>query len=165
MDREEFREQLKTLDAEDKEGFVAAIRERVRALSGRHLDIQAEIQASDETRQDLAARLAEIEDEIVAQADASVEEDVESLDDVESLPPDADVAFDPDLMREVEEIRSLARSNYQRTVEQGEDLQAELTENTEELEEYGDVLARIEAGELSPEGARERLLAFLDGRE
>lgn len=165
MNREQFRERLETIDSDDEEGFVAAIQQRVGALSGRHLDIQAEIQASDETRQSLAGRLEEIEDEIVAQADASVEQDVESLADVEALPADANVSFDPDLMREVEEIRALARTNYQQTVAQGEDLQVELNENTEELEEYGDVLARVEAGELSPQDARERLLTFLDENE
>ncbi len=164
MDREEFRERLETL-ADDQAGFVTAIQERVRTLSGRHLDIQEEIQSSEETREDLAARLEAIEDEIVAQADASVEADVGSIEDVEALPADADVEFDPELMREVEEIRSQAKTNYRKTAEQGADLQAELTENTEELQLYGDVLARLEAGETSPTEARDRLLDFLDDRE
>lgn len=162
MNREEFREQLDTLGSDDVDEFVTAIQERVRSLSGRHLDIQTEIQASDETRKDLAGRLEAIEDEIVAQANASVEADIESIADVEALPPETNVSFDPDLMREVDEIRSQARSNYHHTAEQGADLQVELDENTRELELYGDVLARIEAGELSPEDAQERLKRFFD---
>ncbi|PSP75387.1 hypothetical protein BRC81_15855 [Halobacteriales archaeon QS_1_68_20] len=164
MDREEFHEQLETL-ADDQEAFVAAIQERVRTLSGRHLDIQEEIQSSEQTREDLADRLEAVEDEIVAQADASVEQDVESIEDVEALPPDAGVEFDEELIEEVEEIRSQAKSNYRQTTERGADLQAELNENTEELELYGDVLARLEAEEISPAEARDRLLEFLDDRE
>jgi len=164
MDRAEFRERLDALAPDDEAGLVTAIRERVSSLSGRHLDIQERIQESDRARRDLEDRLAEIERRIVAQADASVEQDVDSIDDVESLPADADVEFDPELMREVEEIRTEARANQQRTSEQGADLQAELSENTEELELYGDLLAQLEADELTAAEARERLLDRLDDK-
>lgn len=161
MDRQEFRETLESLDGEDEAALVETIRRRVSTLSGRHVDIQDRISESDRTRQELQQRLQDVEAEIVRQADASVEQDVDSIEDVEDLPEDAGVEFDPDLVEEVQAVRQQARDNYQSTAETGSDLQTELNENTEELELYGEVLAGVEEGTLTPDEARQRLLAAL----
>jgi hypothetical protein len=160
MDREEFRESLSALDAADEEGLVTAVQERVRALSSRHLDIQDRIDDTESTRQDLERRLQEAEAEIIEQADASVDEDVESIEDIEALPDDAAVEFDPELLAEVQDIREQARSNYHRTAEEGADLQSELADNSDELELQQSVLADLEEGEATVEEARDRLLSF-----
>ena len=163
MNRTEFRDALESLDPDDQDGLVEAIRQRVSALSGRHLDIQARINESDEKRQSLETRLAAVEGEIVSQVNDSVDQEVETIEDIEGLPDDANVQFDPELVEEVERIRSEARDNYQETSTEGSDLQAELNANTAELELYGEVLADVEEEDLSTSEARERLLAFLDG--
>lgn len=165
MDREEFRAALEALDPDDEEGLVTAIQERVRALSSRHLDIQDRIDNTESTRQDLERRLQAAEEEIIAQADASVEADVESIEDIESLPDDANVEFDPELLAEVQDIRERARSNYHETAEEGADLQSELAENSDELEVQQAVLADLEEGEVTVEEARDRLLSFLEEEE
>jgi hypothetical protein len=162
MDREEFRAALETLDPDDEEGLVTAVQQRVRALSSRHLDIQDRIDDTESTRQNLERRLQEAEAEIIEQADASVDEDVESIDDIETLPDDAAVEFDPELLAEVQDIREQARSNYQQTAEEGADLQAELADNSDELQLQQSVLADLEEGEATVEEARDRLLSFFD---
>lgn len=162
MDRAEFRETLASLDDEDQDGLVEAIRRRVSTLSGRHLDIQRQIDESDDERRSLEAQLAAVESEIVSQVDDAVDEPVESIEDVENLPADANVQFDPELVAKVERIRTAARENHQRTSATGSDLQSELDENTAELELYGDVLAEVEEEDLPTSRARERLLAHLD---
>lgn len=162
MDRQEFRERLEALDAGDRAGLIRAVRQRVEALSARHADIQTQISERDETRQELQDRLAEVEAEIVRQADASVEQSVDTIDDVEDLPEDAGVEFDPELVAEVEAVRSDARENYRSTAEEGSDLQSELNRNTEELELYGEVLAELEEASLEPGAARDRLLESLE---
>lgn len=161
MDRQEFRERLEALDGGDRAGLIQAVRQRVEALSARHADIQTQISERDETRQELQDRLAEVEAEIVRQADASVEQSVDSIDDVEDLPEDAGVEFDPELVAEVEDVRTAARANYRSTAEEGSDLQSELNRNTEELELYGEVLAELEEESLDPAAARDRLLESL----
>lgn len=161
MNRSEFRAALESLDADDQDGLVEAIRQRVSALSGRHLDIQQQINESDEKRQDLQTRLAAVEGEIVSQVNDSVDLEVETIEDVENLPSDANVQFDPELIEEVERIRSEARDNYQQTSAEGSDLQAELNANTEELELYGQVLADVEDGHCTTSEARDRLLEHL----
>jgi predicted nuclease with TOPRIM domain len=160
MDREEFRAALEALDHDDKEGLVTAVQERVRALSSRHLDIQDRIEDTESVRQDLERRLQEAEAEIIEQADASVDEDVASIEDIETLPDDAAVEFDSKLLAEVQDIREQARSNYQQTAEEGADLQAELADNSDELELQQSVLADLEEGEATVEEARDRLLSF-----
>jgi predicted nuclease with TOPRIM domain len=162
MDREEFRAALEALDHDDKEGLVTAVQERVRALSSRHLDIQDRIEDTESVRQDLERRLQEAEAEIIEQADASVDEDVASIEDIETLPDDAAVEFDSKLLAEVQDIREQARSNYQQTAEEGADLQAELADNSDELELQQSVLADLEEGEATVEEARDRLLSFFD---
>jgi chromosome segregation ATPase len=165
MDREEFRAALQSLDDDDKEGLVTAVQQRVRALSSRHLDIQERIDDTESTRQDLARRLEEAEAEIVAQADASVDADVDSIEDVEALPEDVSVEFDPELLAEVRDVRERARSNYHQTAEEGADLQSELADNSDELEVQQDVLAALEEEDLSVAAARDRLLSFLGDAE
>lgn len=160
MDRAEFREALSALDPDDEAGLIGAVQQRVRTLSRRHLDIQDRIDDTESTRADLQRRLEEAEAEIVAQADASVERDVESIEDIEALPEDTTVEFDPELLAEVQSIREQARENYQRTADEGADLQAELEDNSDELELHQEVLAALEAGDISTGEAREQLLAF-----
>jgi predicted nuclease with TOPRIM domain len=162
MDRTEFRAAVESLDPDDEEGLITAVQQRVRALSSRHVDIQEQIDESESTRQNLERRLQEAEAEIIEQANASVEADVGSVDDIESLPEDVSVEFDPELLAEVREIRQQARSNYQQTAEEGADLQAELSDNSDELELHQDVLADLEAGDATVSEARERLLDALD---
>jgi len=162
MDRTAFRERLAAVEDGDKEALVAAIQGRVRSLSGRHLDIQERIEETESARKELQRRLREAEAEIVAQADAAVEADVDSIGDVEALPGDAGVSFDPELLAEVEEIRERARSNHRRTADEGGGLRAELAANSDELELHQSVLADLEDGEATVADARARLLAFLD---
>jgi len=160
MDRAAFRAALAELDPDDRAGLIGAVQRRVRALSSRHVDIQDRIDDSETTRRDLERRLEEAEAEIVAQADESVEADVDSIADVEALPDDVAVEFDPALLAEVRDIREEARGNYRRTAEEGADLQAELADNSDELECHQEVLAALEDGELTTATARERLLDF-----
>lgn len=162
MDRTEFRAAVESLAPDDEEGLITAVQQRVRALSSRHVDIQEQIDESESTRQDLEQRLGAAEAKIIEQADASVEADVDSVDDIESLPEDVSVEFDPQLLAEVREVRQQARSNYQETAEEGADLQAELSDNSDELELHQAVLADLEAGEVTVAEARERLLESLD---
>lgn len=166
MDREEFRERLAAIGPGEEAALIQVIRRRVGTLSGRHVDIQEELRESDETRKRLQQRLQELEAEIVRQADASVEASVDDIEDVEALPDDAGIEFDPDLVAEVEDVRQAARDNYRATAASGSDLQAELDRNTEELELYGEVLAALEEGTLSAADARDRLLAAVaEGEE
>lgn len=162
MDRAAFREALRQLDPDDRDGLVTAVQERVRALSGRHLDIQERIEASEENRRDLQARLEDAERRIVEQADASVEADVESIEDVESLPEDTAVEFEPELLAEVRDIREQARSNYRSTATESSGLQAELARNGEELRLHRSVLAEMDEGDLTTASARDRLLEFFE---
>jgi hypothetical protein len=162
MDRTEFRTALAELDDEAAEALITAIQQRVRALSSRHLAIQDRIDDTESTRQDLERRLQEAEAAIIEQADASVEADVESIEDIESLPEDVSVAFDPELLDEVETIRQQSRSNYQRTAEEGADLRSELSANSDELQLHQEVLAAIERDEMDLPAARDRLLTFFE---
>lgn len=162
-DRTAFRERLRALEADDREGLVGAIRRRVRVLAGRHADIGDRIRASEERGRALRERLASVEAEIVARVDAAVESPVESIGDVESLPADADVEVDASLVEAVERLQAAARENARATTEEGSALRSELSGNAEELERYTAVLAAVEAGELSPGAGRDRLLAWLDG--
>jgi hypothetical protein len=161
MDRERFREELAALDPGDEAALVTLVGRRVEALSGRHQEIQDEIAADDAAREDIRERLAAVEAEILRQADESVDAEVETVADLEALPDDADVSFDDELVAELEAVRERARENQRRTSERGTDLQAELNDNTEELELYGDTLAAVESGELDAAAARERLLEHL----
>lgn len=162
MDRSEFRAALAALDDDDREGLVAAIQQRVRTLSRRHLAIQDRIDDSESTRRDLEQRLEDAEAEIISQADASVEADVSSIEDIEALGEDVAVEFDPALLAEVQDIRQQARSNYERTAAEGADLQTELSTNNEELQRHQSVLADLEDGSVTVAAARDRLVAFLD---
>ena len=162
MDDREFHEALTELEPADRTTLVVTVQERVRALSKRHLEIQEQIQDSDETRKGLAQRLVEAEQRIVEQADASVETEINSIEDVEALPADADVEFDPELLAEVEAIRADARSNHETTADESADLQAELRHNSRELQLHQEVLTDMEEEELSTEEARERLLEFFE---
>lgn len=161
MDRTELRGTLADLDPDDETGLIEAVQHRVRALSSRHLDIQERIDDSESTRRGLERRLQDAEAEIIAQADDSVERNVESIDDIEELPGDVSVEFDPELLAEVQSIREQAKSNYQHTASEGANLQAELADNSDELEVHRDVLAALEADELTIAEARDRLLEFL----
>jgi hypothetical protein len=161
MDRERFREELAALDPGDEAALVTLVGRRVEALSGRHQEIQDEIADDDAAREDIRERLAAVEAEILRQADESVDAEVETVADLEALPDDADVSFDDELVAELEAVRERARENQRRTSERGTDLQAELNDNTEELELYGDTLAAVESGELDAAAARERLLEHL----
>lgn len=160
-----FEERLESIDPDDESELITAIRDRVRALSGRHLDIQERIENRDDRRRDLAERLQDAERQIIEQADATVEQDVTSIEDIESLPPDANPEFDADLLDEVATIREEARSNYQETAAEGEDLQTELDVNSEELALHREVLSELEDDEIDAAEARERLLAFATDAE
>ena len=162
MDDQEFHEALTEMDPEDRTTLVVMVQERVRTLSKRHLEIQERIQDSNETRKGLAQRLEEAERRIVEQADASVEQEIDSIEDIEALPDDANVEFDPQLLAEVEAIRADARSNYEATANEGADLQAELRRNSRELQLHQELLTAMEEEELSAEEARERLLDFFE---
>lgn len=162
MDRTELRAALEELDPDDEAGLITAVQQRVRALSSRHIDIQERIDDTETTRQDLERRLQAAESQIIEQADASVEQEVASIEDIEALPDGVSVEFDPELLAEVQSIREQARSNYQRTADEGADLQAELADNSDELQLHQDVLAALEADELTIAEARERLLDFFD---
>lgn len=162
MDRETFRARLAAIEDGDQSALADLVSARVESLSDRHRDIQQQIRENNDAREHLAGRLETLEERIIAQADASVDSDVTDIDDVEALPSDADIEFDESLIEEVNDVRQQARQNYQRTTENGADLQAELAENTEELELYGEVLAAVEHGELSTGAARDRLLDELE---
>lgn len=162
MDRSEFRATLAELGDDDREGLVAAIQQRVRTLSSRHLTIQDRIDDSESTRRDLEGRLEDAEAEIITQADASVETDVTSIEDIEALPKDVAVEFDPALLAEVQDIREQARSNYERTAAEGADLQTELSTNNDELQRLQSVLADLEDETVTVAAARDRLLSFLE---
>lgn len=161
MERSELRSVLQDLETDDEAGLITAVQQRVRSLSSRHLDIQAHIDDSEATRQSLERRLQEAESRIVEQADAAVEQDVASIDDIDALPDDVSVEFDPELLADVQSIREQARSNYQRTADEGKDLQAELADNSDELELHQEVLGALDADELTVVAARDELLEFL----
>lgn len=161
MDRTELRAALKEIEPDDEAGLISAVQRRVRALSSRHVDIQEQIDDTEATRQDLERRLKEAESQIIAQADGSVEHDVESIEDIEALPEGVSVEFDPELLAEVQTIREQARSNYRRTADEGADLQSELSDNSDELQLHQDVLSALEADELSIAEARDTLLESL----
>lgn len=148
------------MDPDDETVLITVVQQRVRALSSRHIDIQGKIDDTESTRQDLERRLQDAESQIIAQADASVEQDVESIEDIEALPDGVSVEFDPELLAEVQSIREQARSNYQRTAAEGADLQAELADNSNELQLHQDVLADLEDDELTIAEARDKLLEF-----
>ena len=162
MDDREFHEALTEMEPEDRSKLVVTVQKRVRTLSRRHLEIQERIQDSDENRKSLAERLADAERRIIEQADGSVEQNIDSIEDIEALPKDAGVEFDPELLAEVESIRDAAHTNYQTTADEGADLQAELHHNSRELQLHQEVLSAMEDGELSTEETQERLLTFFE---
>lgn len=161
---DEFLATLEDVPDDDEPALVAAIRRRISELSGHHLEIQERIEEREAESKALADELAEIERELVAQADASVEQDVDAVEDIGTLPDGVSPDVDPELLRRATEVRDRAQANYEATNATNSDLSADLDASGEELRLHRQVLDELEADETTVTEARERLRAFANER-
>lgn len=157
---DDFISRLRALDPGDQSGLLEVIRERASVLSGQSDELHDRLAAQASARESLAERLASVEDRIVEQADAAVEADVDSIEDLETLPDDVEIAFDPELIAEVEALQEATTESALDAAE-GESMARDaLDDAAAELEMLGDVVDGLESGEMDVAAAREHIISF-----
>lgn len=157
---DDFIARVRALDPDDQGALLSLIRERAATLSGQSDELHDRLAAQVDARQSLADRLADVEERIVAQADAAVEQEVTAIEDLETLPEDVEIQFDPELVAEVEALQEAANRSAVDAAEGEAIARDTLAHAADELEMLGDVVEGLESGDLDVETARERVIRF-----